>query len=560
MGSPRLLLILALLAAATAPLHGDEPSRKEAPLHERIDALIEQRLRLKNIEAQPLSGDAEFARRIYLDLAGRIPTAAETRAFLADEAPQKRAKLIDRLLDGPEYPQKMAETFHIMLMERRGDDEQWGKFLEQAFAENLSWDRIAASIIHPEVEDETRRGAAYFMTARLVSEGAMAPVDVPGLTRDVGRLLAGVDLQCAQCHDHLDIEDYKQRDFQGLHMIFENVQTRRDTDFPAVAEKLMTDEKEYMSVFIQQPETTGPVVPGGEEIEIVTFEEDDAYRVPPDRKKRQPGVPRFSPLEALAQGLTSKENELFARNFVNRLWFLMMGRGLVEPLDLHHSDNPPSHPELLKLLASEFAARDFDIKWLVRELALTETYQRTSRLADGETAPPQELFATALERRISAEQLLRSVLVATGELERQTDGAVRWGEAAPEAIDELIAKSDDLQKLQERFIDTFANPPKEPELEFAPTVEAALFLMHEKRVLRLLELRGGNLVDRLSKMEDEDEAAMIDELFLTILSRPPSDEDRADVVRFLRSREDRPQAIGDVAWALLASTEFCVNH
>lgn len=543
----RSLFTAALLSAAAALCSAEQP------LHRRIDEHVAHRAEANNAALGPAADDAEFVRRVYLDLAGRIPTAAEAKAFFADDAPDKRRELVDRLLAGDDYPRRMAELFNVMLMERRGQNEQWTKFLRQVFAQNTHWDKIASAIIHPDADDEALRGAAYFMTARLTKEGAMAAVDVPALTRDVGRLFAGVDLQCAQCHDHVSIDDYTQRDFQGLHMIFENVQAQGDAKSPAIAEKLMTEKKQFMSVFVQQPETTGPRVPGGKEIEIVVYPKEDAYATPPDKKKRTPGAPKFSPLAELARGLTAKENELFTRNIVNRLWFAMMGRGLVEPLDLQHAENPPSHPELLDLLASEMAAHDFDIKWMIRELALSDTYQRTSRLTSDQT-PPEAAFAVALQRRISPEQLFRSTLVAAGELERQGGS---W-DSSPDEIDALIEKSDELKELRELFIKTFANPPKEPELEFAPTVKAALFLMHDGHVLKLLQPREGNLIDRLSKMEDR--SAMIDALFLAILSRPPTDEDRADAAEFLTGSDDQGKALSQLAWALLASTEFCVNH
>ena len=526
----------------------------EIPLHQRIDELIEEGAAARKISLEPLADDADFHRRAYLDLAGRIPTIAETRDFLADGSSHKRTKLVDRLLNSAVHPRRMAELFHVMLMERRAENEEWTKFLRHACAENESWDAIARAIIHPNADDEVHRGAAFFITSRLTKEGAMAEVDVPGLTRDVGRLLAGVDLQCAQCHDHLDIEQYRQRDFQGLHMVFENVQSRRDTGFPAVSEKLMTAEKEFMSVFIQEQETTSPVVPGGETIDIVTYDKDDEYLVPPDKKKKQPGVPNFSPLKELATGLTSGDNKLFAKNFVNRLWHAMMGRGLVEPLDLIHADNPPSHPELLELLASEFVAHDFDIRWLIRELALTNTYARTSQNSSQAAGEPSA-FAVAQQRRISAEQLFRSVLVATGELNRHGKS---WSDP-PEELEAFVDGNEELKSLRELFVKTFANPPREPELEFAPTVKAALLFMHEERLLKLLQPRDGNLTDQLLKLEDE-EAALADKLFLAVLSRPPTEEDRVDVSNFLASSEDKQQAIQNITWALLSSTEFCVNH
>ncbi len=528
------------------PLAG-RTAAAEKPLHVAIDELV-NRAAGDVVLADP-STDAEFMRRIYLDLAGHIPTPAESQQFLSSESAQRRSELIDRLLTGPDYPRRMQELFHVMLMERRGEHEEWTKFLRTAFSKNTPWDQVARAIVRPNADDEATRGAAYFVTSRLVSEGAMAPVDIPGLTRDFGRLLAGVDLRCAQCHDHVSIGDYRQVDFQGLHMVFENVQTRRDVPFPAVAEKVMTKEKEFMSVFIQTARTTSPRVPGAGEIKIATFEKGEEFAVAPDRTKRTPGIPKFSPLGQLADKLASPDNQLFCRNIANRLWFVMMGRGLVEPLDVHHSDNPPSHPELLELLASQFAAHQFDIRWFLRELALTDCYQRSS-VSKAEALPAAGLFAMANEKRLSAEQLFWSTLIATGELD-SWDG---------EQVEATIADSDPLTELKEQFLKVFANSPKVPETDFAPTVKAALYLMHDDAVQQLLKPKDGNLVGGLSKIEDAQEIA--DQLFLQVVSRPPTDSDVADVKELLAGKAgaERSAVIGRIVWALLSSTEYCVNH
>jgi len=565
----------ATASETTAP---GEPHVGQPALHVRIDALLDASL--AGASVAPESNDAEFLRRVYLDLAGRIPTVDEARAFLDDDSPGRRAALIDRLLSGPDYPRRMQELFDAMLMERRGGHEDWERFLRFAFEKNLPWDEIARALVRPDADDDNTRGAAYFLTARLVSEGAMAPVDVPGLTRDVGRLLLGVDLQCAQCHDHISISDYTQRDFQGLHVVFEHVETRRDVTFPAVAEKVLAGPKSFMSVFLQEPMQTSPVVPGGGEFDIVTFPKGDEYLVPPDRKTRSPGVPKFRPLSELADRLASADNPLFCRNIVNRLWFVMLGHGLVEPLDLHHRANPASHPELLDLLAREFAAHDLDIRWLMRELALTRAYQRSglASAASGERADVRARYASAAEKRMQAETLFWSVLVATdswadaGSYAEDESPAgdssandVLAGDATDSSpavraqLERAVADSKAFQELRAQFVKTFANSPKEPEIEFEPSVKGALFLMHDERVLRLLAARPDNLIDRLSRIDDPH--AVADGLFLAILSRPPTDEDRRDVAAHLAMHEsDREAALTDLAWALLAGTEFCVNH
>lgn len=558
---------LVLLLVCLVPVLSAGGSASE-PLPLQIDRLIEAQA--ADIPMAMPADDAEFLRRVYLDLAGRIPTVEEAVSFLGRKSATRRNELIEKLLAGRDYPRRMQELFHVMLMERRGDNDDWSKFLRNCFEQNRPWHLMARAILKPDADDEELRGAAFFVTQRLVKEGAMAPVDVPGLTRDVGRLLAGVDLQCAQCHDHLTIPHYSQQDFQGLHMIFENVQTRRDVKFPAIAENLMTARKEFKSVFEQVAMTTGPFVPGKGEVEIPAFEKGEEYLVPPDRKKRTPGVPKFSPLEELASGLAVADNEMFTRNIVNRLWFVMMGRGLIEPLDLQHADNPPTHPELLELLVREFAAKDFDIRWLLGELARTKTYQRSSLLPDGKHDVPTESYAVAIEKRVSAEQLFWSLGVATGRFEAVRKSLYNAAASAKKpderlkaideaSLEELVKQSDELKSTQKEFLAHFANPPKEPEIEFEPSVKGALFLMHEELVQKCIAPQPGNLIDQLAR-EENDEAAL-DRLFLAVLTRAPTEVERVELLEFLqKNHERRSDALVNLTWAMLTSTEFVVNH
>jgi len=214
-----------------------------------------------------------------------------------------------------------------------------------------------------------------------------------------------------------------------------------------------------------------------------------------------------------------------------------MGRGIVHPLDLHHSGNPPSHPELLDLLAQELVAHQYDLKWLIRELCQTQVYQRSSRLA-GETEPPPELFLTALEKPLSAEQLLNSCVQATG------------------GLPGTMPPPDD---VRQKFLKAFANPPRDPEGEFAPSVKASLFVMNDGLLLSWLEPQPGRLTARLAELTDS--AVLADELYVSVLSRPPTAAESARVQQFLDNAGDkRPQRIKWLTWSLLAATEFCVNH
>jgi hypothetical protein len=511
------------------------------PLHKRIDALIAVGARGQPASAR--ADDAEFLRRVYLDLAGRIPSVAEARAFLQDKSATRRAQLIDKLLASPDYPRRMQELFHAMLMERLGDHSDWTKYLQTSFATNKPWDALAREILRAAPRSETARGAAFFYAKRLENYG-QNPVDYAALTRDVGRLFLGVDLRCAQCHDHLFIAEYKQQDFQGLYAFFQNTYLL-DVKSSTVGEKPTTRKVAYMSVFKKVEREMGPRLPGRREIPIPELKKGEEFTRPLNRKDLDPGQLRFSPLEKLAEELPTRDSPGFVRNAVNRLWWVMMGRGLVHPLDLHHADNPPSHPELLDLLAQEFVAHHFDIKWLLRELALSETYQRSSLLPAGKDKPDPDRFLTAIEKRMSAEQLMWATLEALGERER-----LLAGKSKPPVT---------LDSLRTRFVKAFANPAREAETEFAPSLKGALFVLNDDAVMGLLTPREGNLMDRLDRLADADKA--IDELYLSVLSREPTAEEKADAAAYLKKHETmRSAALGRLAWSLLASTEFCVNH
>jgi hypothetical protein len=302
-----------------------------------------------------------------------------------------------------------------------------------------------------------------------------------------------------------------------------------------VGERPTIEKTGFASVFTKVQMATAPALPGLAMIEIPASAKGMEFVEAPDKKAGTPGVLKFSPLKEISERLPTKANADFTRNSANRVWALLLGRGLVSPLDLHHSGNPASHPELLDLLAREFAARDFDIKWLLREIALTKSYQRSSKLPAGVKEPPHaKYFATALERRLTAEQLLQSVLVATG--------------SDPKSADTLRPK----------YMKAFANQPREPEDEVTPSLKAALFVLHDDAVLGLLKPKPGNLVERVAKLSDADAT---DALYLAILSRKPATEERDAVLKVLAKHpEKRGEAVGRVAWALLASMEFGVNH
>jgi len=490
------------------------------PLHARMDALIEA-------GGKPVSApadDGEFLRRAYLDLAGTVPDAKAVRAFLDGKDVASRAKLIDTLLASPEHPARMADLFHVHLMERMGDNAAWSAYLRDVFAKNRPWDEVSREML------AGKGGASFWMTKRLENYG-QNPVDHAALARDVGRLFLGKDLRCAQCHDHLFIRDYKQADFQGLFAFVQNAYLSTGQ----LGEKPVTARTEFISVFGSKGrQLTGPRVPGGMEVVVPVFEKGKEWLTPPEPRKKVIGVPRFSPLAEMARDVPA--SPAFARNFVNRLWWALMGRGIVHPLDLHHAGNPPSHPALLDLLAKEFVEHKHDVRWLLREIALTRAYQRSSRLPEGAKADPAG-FRTALEKRLSAEQMLAATLEATGMRE-----ALKPGPA--------------LTAARLKFMKAFTGPAREPEEEPTAALKSALFWLNDPLVQNWL---AGPLVERLAKLGDGEAA---EQLYLAVLTRRPDADEAAETRKALTGKTGpaRVAVARRLAWALLASAEFNINH
>ena len=343
----------------------------ELPLREKIDQLIADHA------VGPIAivaDDSTFLRRVYLDLIGRIPSLEETQKFLGDESSEKRRKLVDDLLSRQEFSRHMAVTFDVMLMERRGgkhvSSTDFRTYLEKSFTENKSYLTLVEEILAADGTPEKNRPASAFYLERDVEPNL--------LTRELGRVFFGVDLQCAQCHDHPNIDDYYQQDYYGLQaFVVRSSLFQPDKKKPALIAEKAEGEAAFKSVFTDREGLTGPRLIGGDEIVETVLKPGEQYKVAPAKNVRH--IPNESRLEKLANLTTGQPTESFNRNIANRLWRHMFGRGLVEPVDLHHSGNPPSHPELLSALAKDFAARNYDVKSFLHEIALSETYQRSSR-------------------------------------------------------------------------------------------------------------------------------------------------------------------------------------
>lgn len=569
--SPRFTFRLMLLLSAGNVAAGES-------LHRQIDRLIESKMER---EAAPSATDGEFLRRVCLDLTGMVPTAAEARAFLDDPSPYKRQKLIDGLMAGPQYARHMQNVFDAMLMERRDDKHvpatDWRAFLRGAFAANLPYNQLVSEILSADGTDPKTRGAAKFYLDRLADPNL--------LTRDVSRLFLGRDLQCAQCHDHPLIDDYKQSHYYGI-FAFLNRTTLFGADPAGVnknsavlAEKADGDVT-FSSVFKKKvSHQTGPRILDGPAAPEPRVPKGAEYLIAPDKANKVRPIPRYSRRGELAKRLVSAAVPQFSRNIVNRLWAIMMGRGLVHPLDLDHAENPPADAELLDLMAREFVAIGYDIKTFLREVALTRAYQRSSEpppgASPGDDIAGDSKFAVASLKPLSPEQLAWSVMQGLGlvamtrqKAEEKLDGhdpklrAIFQTDARRRALRiTMIEESvhDQLQSDVMPFVRQFAAAAGQPQDAIEPTVHQALFLSNGRQIQTWLAPSNGSLVGRLAPLADA--ATVAEELYLSLYSRRPTDEERADVAQYLSERgKERVPALQELAWAMLTSTEFRFNH
>ena len=542
-----------------------ESRADDRSLHETIDAHINARLQAEKLTAAEPVSDAGFLRRISLDLTGSIPDAETTRSFLADTDPSKRTKLVDQLLASEAFCNHMAVVFDVMLMERRPDKyvttPEWRGYIAKSFGDNKPLNVFVAEILGADGVDEQHRPAAKFYLDRAVDK------DV--LVRDIGRMFLGVDLQCAQCHNHPDIEGYLHQHYHGLSVFVAGSKTFRQPDGTFVLQEMITREVEFASVFNpDDAEKTGPRL-FDTVLEVPEFPEGEEYVEKPSRTVR--AVPKFSLRELLAKNLPADDRPEFRRNMANRLWALLMGRGLVHPLHMHHAGNPPSHPELLDALSDHLVTTGYDTKAFLREVASSNAYQR-SGLAPVDVDPndiPVDSYALANMKGQSPEQLCESVLTATGAqaiLELQIEEALAEEAAEAENAEdepdpEKIAEARRLKRAEKvaEFVAVFGGVPGQPQPDFAAAAPQALFLANSELLAEWIPPRQGNLTERLAALTAADEIA--DELYLSVLSRLPVDEERQIVADQLATPDvDRNVVLMALVWSQLTSVEFRLNH
>ena len=487
-----------------------------------VDTLLTEGWTQRGLTPAAPIDDSTWARRVTLDLAGRIPTAEELAKFMQAPAESRRDALVDRLLASDVYPVRMRELWDTFLMgrgkrdssEERRKKNGWWAFLENGFRINRPWNETVRDLLaaRPEDKPETK-GASWFVFERRNEHQQIAEAVAP--------IIYGTKIDCAQCHDHPLAREIKQGHYWGLVAAFnrsKNVEGTSSVGEAAVGGFInftnLHKESQPATVTLLTGHTVPETWPAGDQKEE---DSDDKYV----DAKAKVKVPRFSRREAFADAATHN-NPMLARALVNRLWAALLGRGMVHPVDEMTARNPPSHPELLDWLAGDFAANRYDIRRTVRGLVLSRAYA-----LGPSTAAPPEAFAGSLERPLAAEQIARSLRLASG----------------------LPADDDTLRRAA-----ITALPDVLP-VNYNATFQQAQFLTNSPVLADLLKPANGNTPERLAVLPDA--AAQVREAFLAVYARQPDAAETASAEAFLTARpDDAAGAIRDLLWALMTSAEF----
>ncbi|MBL8815599.1 MAG: DUF1549 domain-containing protein [Planctomyces sp.] len=397
-------------------------------------------------ENGPLCNDTEFIRRVSLDLTGMPPTADDARSFSADTTADKRRLLVDRLMASAVHTRHLALTLDVMLMERRPNtlvsQDEWIAWLMSSVRSNKPWNQLVREMILADGDDPANRAPARFILDRGAEPNVVA--------RDIGRMFLGMDLQCAQCHDSPLVSDFLQADYQGLlaftSPMYTVVRKHGDKDVTVLSERAGTDLT-FESVFARgTPHRTGTRLPGTGWIDEPVYLPGEEYDVAPADGVK--AVPRFSRRKLLAERLTDGSNAAFNRNAANRLWSVVFGRGVMHPLDMLHPDNAGPAETFLDELGTRFCASGYDIRWFLKELVLTRTYQRAFDFEESGVSQPAIVTQAGEEMQVRLEDAERTARAAND----QYSAASTAFDAAEAA---LIPVSTEFETVRGQYAETW---------------------------------------------------------------------------------------------------------
>ena len=511
-------------AAVDAQLDQLEPKLQTA-----VDRhLLRQWRRLGVVPSQP-AHDATFLRRAMIDICGTLPTPDEITQYLADTRGDKRARLIDRLLDRPEYASYFAQKWADILQNRgagystskqRPGTTLFAGWIRDSLAANKPYDQFVSELLTASGRQNENPPTIWYRTVR----------KPPEFVESVAQAFLGVRIQCAQCHHH-PTERWSQADYFGLAAVFARVGRKggfADAEVPTDEIIFLAERGEVL-----HPRTGARLPPrplgGPEDFQL------DAHD---------------DPRRSLARWMASPDNPFFARTLANRLWAHFLGRGIIHPIDDARSTNPPSNPELLDSLARDFIASGYDVKQLIRVIASSYAYGLESSPHAGNAGDTQT-FARFYPRRLSAETLLDGFSQV---LDVPTVFAgLPPGTRAIDLPDENVAA---------HFLDVFGRPARmsacECERVDAPALNQALELVNSAELQRKLTAETG-FAKRLAAA-DKSHADRAAEAFLRVLARRPRPDELQAAIAFLESDPDGAEACRSLLWSLLATNEFLFNH
>jgi hypothetical protein len=505
---------------------------EKAPRHNFIDDLVLAKLRQLHIAPSEPASDAAFIRRAFLDAAGILPTPAERDRFLADRAPDKRARLVDALLERPEFVDYWAYKWSDVLLVStrklsRKNAQAFYTWIRDAVAANKPWDAFARELTTASGRSDEQGAVNYFLIHR-------NPID---LAENYTQAFLGVTITCARCHNH-PLEKWTQKDYYGYANLFARVANKTDGGVSTVYSTAAGDLN--LGQGSSSPRVGPPLPPR------------------PLDGKPLPAKATMDRRAYLADWLTSSANPLFARTVVNRVWGNFFGRGLVDPVDDLRSTNPASNEELFEAVTRDFVAHGFDVKHLIRTVMASATYQRSSETNAG-NADDDRYGSHYLARRLPAEVILDAYSQVTG---------------VPEGFDGYPPGTRALQlpdtRVKSYFLTAFGRPERvvtsSGERQQDPSLTQALHAINGDTLNRKLTSADGTLTRLLAAGESDE--TVVRTLYLSALAREPTPAERqafADAVAretdgSRGSPENRRVVLEDLAWALLASNEFLFNH
>lgn len=542
------------------------PARKEfvwtaPPVFNWIDEINDRRLKLLRLRPSRLTTDTEFVRRAYLDTLGRLPRPEEVRAFLkecdAERLPsvsnkahgsrgaggkgegKARARLVDDLLERPEFDDYWTLKWSdVLRLEERSLDPKGGvayrDWIRTSLAQKKPLDQFARELL-------TASGSTYANPAANYYRRSRNPID---LAEGTAQVFMGARLLCAKCHNH-PFERWKQDDFYAFAAFFARVErkgefTRRDR-----FDKHELNGEEVIGVAVKgevEHPRTGQAVPA----RLLSPAIPQPASIQPDATRTEDRRLPF------AQWLTAPENPFFARAMVNRIWFHVMGKGLVDPVDDMRASNPPSNPELFEALTKDFVAHGFDLRHLVRTIMNSRTYQLSSE-PNVTNAEDERYFSRAIVQRLPAEVLLDAVSDVTG---------VPESFAGQPKGTRAIQLPPPPTKGRHAFLRLFGQHQRESVCECERTNEPTLGQSFALVAGPVIEERVRKPENRLGKLlaAGSPDPEIITQLYLAALSRPPTTEDLSSAQAYIASRTDRRAAYEDLLWALLNSKEFLLRR